>query len=139
MEDLGINNNIKILQCLIHQEALCAKISSVKGVMNVVVKGVNFVLSRRLSRRQFHQLLLETENLYGDLLYFCNVRWLSGGNMLQRMNILKEETATFFENKNMNATEFRNQEWVSNLAFFRFDIALKQLEFGGSRKAPIEM
>ena len=37
--------------------------------------------------------------------------------MLQRVYILREETATFLENKNMNATEFRNQELVSNLAF----------------------
>ena len=29
-------------------------------------------------------------SLYGDLLYFCNVRWLGQGEMLQRVYILRE-------------------------------------------------
>ena len=99
MEDLGINNNITKLQCLVHQEALCAKISSSKSVMNVVVKVVNLILSRGLNYRQFRQLLLQTENLYEDLLYFCNVCWLSRGDMLQRVRILREEIATFLKIK----------------------------------------
>ena len=37
--------------------------------------------------------------------------------MLQRVCILKEEMATFLKNTTMNATEFYNQERVSNLAF----------------------
>ena len=30
---------------------------------------------------------------------------------------LRSENANFLENKNINATKFRNQEWVSKLAF----------------------
>ena len=33
--------------------------------------------SRGLNHCQFRQLLLEAESQYGDLLCFCNVRWLS--------------------------------------------------------------
>ena len=43
MEDLEINNNITQLQCLIHQKVLYAKVSSLKSVMNIVVKVVNFI------------------------------------------------------------------------------------------------
>ena len=105
------------MQCLIHQEALCAKVASLKTIMDIVLKTVNFILSRGLNRRQFRQLLLETESQYGDLLYFCNVCWLSRGDMLQRVYRLREEIVTYLEQKNINAAEFRDQKWVCNLAF----------------------
>ena len=81
MENNEINNNIVKLQCLIHQEGgklkRCAKVASLQNIMDVVLKTVNFLLSRGLNHRQFQQLLLEAESQYNDLLYFCNVRWLS--------------------------------------------------------------
>ena len=117
MENNEINNNIVKLHCLIHQEALCAKVASLKNIMDVVLKTVNFILSRELNHRQFRQLLIEAESQYGDLLYFCNIRWLSRGDMLQRVYRLREEIATFLEQKNINAAEFRDQKWVCNLAF----------------------
>ena len=117
MENNEINNNIVKLQCLIHQEALCAKVASLKNIMDVVLKTVNFILSQGLNHCQFRQLLLEAESQYGDLLYFCNVCWLSRGDMLQRVYMLREEIATFLEQKNINAAEFRDQKWVCNLAF----------------------
>ena len=99
MEDNEINNNIVKLLCLVHQKALCAKVASLKNIMDVVLKSVNFIFSRGLNHRQFRQLLLKAESQYGDLLYFCNVRWLSRGYMLQRVYRLKEEIATFLEQK----------------------------------------
>ena len=111
------NNNIVKLQCLIHQEALCAKVASLKNILDVVLKTVNFILSRGLNHRQFRQLLLEAESQYDDLLYFCNVRWLSRDDMLHRVYRLREKIATFLEQKNINAAEFRDQKWVCNLAF----------------------
>ena len=117
MQINGIDNSIVKLQCLIHQEALCAKVASFKDVMSMVVKTVNLILSRGLNHRQFRQLLLEAESQYGDLLYFCNVRWLSRGDMLLRVYQLKEEIVTFLEQKKLNASEFRDQNWICNLAF----------------------
>ena len=38
-------------------------------------------------------------DLYGNLLYFCNVRWLSRGEMLRTVNILREKIAIFLEKK----------------------------------------
>ena len=46
MQINGIDNSIVKLQCLIHQEALCAKVASLKDVMSIVVKTVNLILSR---------------------------------------------------------------------------------------------
>ena len=82
LEDLGRNGKITKVHCLIHQEALCAKTTNLKSVMDTVVKAVNMILSHKLNHRQFRQLLLEVENQYGDILYFCDVRWLSRGSML---------------------------------------------------------
>lgn len=59
MEGLGINH--KKMHCLIHKEALCAKSSNLKDVMDVVVRAVNLILSRVLNHRQFQQRLLEVE------------------------------------------------------------------------------
>jgi hypothetical protein len=117
LEGLGIKHNVRKVHCIIHQEALCAKTSNLKDVMDVVVKAVNVILSRGLNHRQFRQLLSEAENQYGDLLYFCDVRWLSRGAMLERVYALREDIATFLESKNVNATEFRDPKWLSRLAF----------------------
>ena len=110
LEDLGRNDKITKVHCLF-------KTTNFKSVMDTVVKAANMTLSHKLNQRQFRQLLQEAENQYGDILYFCDVRWLSLGAMLARVYELRNEIATFLENKNINATEFRNPEWVFNVAF----------------------
>ncbi|XP_055490979.1 general transcription factor II-I repeat domain-containing protein 2A-like [Leucoraja erinacea] len=117
MEGLEINHEIKKMHCLIHHEALFAKSSNVKDVMEVVVRAVNLLLSRGLNHRQFQQLFSEAEAQYGDLLYFCDVRLLSRGAMLEKVYALREEIATFLEGKNVSASEFRDPKWLSSLAF----------------------
>lgn len=77
MEGLGIKHQVRKVHCIIHQEALCAKYSNFKDVMDVVVRAVNLILSRGLKHRQFQQLLSEAETQYRDLLYFCKVCCLS--------------------------------------------------------------
>ena len=83
MKDLGISHKIKKLHCIIHQKAQCAKSLKLMEVMDEVVKTVNLILSRGQNHRQFQQFLLKTQAEFGDLTYFCNVRWLSRGKMLQ--------------------------------------------------------
>ena len=46
LEDLGRNGKITEVHCLIHQEALCAKTTNLKSVMDTVVKAVNMILSQ---------------------------------------------------------------------------------------------
>ena len=117
MKDNGIDHDLLKFHCIIHQEALCAKSSGLPDVMKVVVKTVNIILSRGLNHRQFRNLLDEIESQYSDLLYFCEVRWLSRGAMLERVFDLREEIALFLEEKNVSAEEFRDH------------IALKQSQF----------
>jgi hypothetical protein len=37
--------------------------------MNIVVSTVNFIRSRSLNHRQFRELLIDTEAVYGDVIY----------------------------------------------------------------------
>ena len=59
LEDLGRNNTITKVQCVIYKEALCAKTTSSKSVLDTVAKVVNVILRRELNHRQFCPLLLE--------------------------------------------------------------------------------
>ena len=117
MKDLGISHKIKKLHCIIHQETLCARSLKLKEVTDVVVTTVNLILSRELNHRQFQQFLLEMQAEFGDLTYFCNVRWLSRRKMLQRFYALLEEIATFLISKNKNVSHFHDPLWVSSLGF----------------------
>lgn len=115
--DLGYTQEIHTFHCIVHQEALCAKSSTLTGVMTVVTKAVNLVLSRALNHRQFKSLLEEADAEYGDLLYYSEVRWLSRGRMLQRAYELREELATFLESKGFSFPELRDPAWCWDFAF----------------------
>ncbi|XP_076062391.1 general transcription factor II-I repeat domain-containing protein 2-like [Oratosquilla oratoria] len=54
---------------------------------------------------------------YNDLLYFCEVRWLSRGAMLSRLCDLRQEIATFLCQKNLpHADQFSDPQWLARLA-----------------------
>lgn len=117
-EKAGFNQKIVKLHCIIHQEALCAKSATLVDVMSVVVKSVNAILSGSLKHRQFQALLEEASANYGDLVYFCEVRWLSRGNMLARVFELHVEIGTFLAQKKLpNAALFTDPSWIAQLAF----------------------
>ena len=104
------------MHCIIHQESLCAKSANLVGVMSVVVKVVNSILSRSLNHRQFQALMDEVNVHYNHLLYFCEVRWLSRGAMLSRCD-LQQGIATFLRQKNLpHADQFSDPRWLARLA-----------------------
>ena len=116
-EAAGYTQPINKMHCIIHQESLCAKSANLVGVMSVVVKVVNSILSRSLNHRQFQTLMDEVNVHYNDLLYFCEVRWLSRGAMLSRVCDLQQEIATFLRQKNLpHADQFSDPRWLARLA-----------------------
>ena len=117
MRNVGIERNLVRTHCIIHLEALCAKSLRMQEVMRVVVKTVNFVRSRGLNHRQFQQLMEEIDSQYGDLLYYCEVRWLSRGAMLERVYQLRNELTTFVREKGLEVPEFSDSKWLSDFAF----------------------
>jgi len=105
------------IHCIIHQEALCGKNLKLKGVMEVVVKTVNFIRARALNHRQFASLLLSNESQHGELLYHTEVRWLSRGKVLRRFLDLLEEIDLFMKMKNNEVPELSDSHFITNLSF----------------------
>lgn len=64
--------------CLIHREALASQQLSgdLNGVLEVVVKTVNFIKARPLKARLFQRLCDELGADHNNLLFYCNAMWL---------------------------------------------------------------
>ena len=117
LHSAGYDNNLFKIHCIIHQEALCAKNVDVKEIMEVVVKIINYIRSNGLNHRQFQELLHDLDSQQSDLIYFCDVRWLSRGNMLQRFYELREEIIFFLEMKGKSYPQLQDPTWIAELAF----------------------
>ena len=114
------NPNIEINHCMIHRQALMVKClePTLEAVMHDVIKIVNFIKGHALNTRLFRELCQDGEAEYTDLLYHTEVRWLSRGNVLNRVWILKDELEKFMvDRKNILADKFKNPSWVAYLAY----------------------
>ena len=85
--------------CIIHQEALVARVLNMNDVMKIVVKCVNFIKKTGLNHRQFKTFLEECNAEHEDVVYFAAVRWLSKGATLMRFFLLRNEIAEFMNAK----------------------------------------
>ncbi|KYO31248.1 general transcription factor II-I repeat domain-containing protein 2A isoform B [Alligator mississippiensis] len=103
--------------CIIHQEQLCAKALEIKHVMEKVVSTVNFIRSKGLNHRQFQAFLAEIGSNHGDVIYFCQVRWLSRAATLARFWSLLDEIKTFMMNKGKDVSFMDDDAWLNDLAF----------------------
>uniref|UniRef100_A0A8C1LT94 Uncharacterized protein n=1 Tax=Cyprinus carpio TaxID=7962 RepID=A0A8C1LT94_CYPCA len=110
-------SDLVVCHCIIHQESLCAHSLKLHSVMTTVVSTINFIKSRGLNSRQFKELLSDLESEYGDLVYHCEVRWLSRADMLARFFNLREEVKQFMENKGKPVVELSDDKWLCDLAF----------------------
>ncbi|KAI4830515.1 hypothetical protein KUCAC02_002143 [Chaenocephalus aceratus] len=119
-------NELVVCHCIVHQENLCAHTLKLNNVMHTVVSTINFIKSRGLNSRQFKELLRELESEYGDLIYLCEVRWLSLASMLARFYQLREEVKQFTEMKGKPVMELSDSKWLCDLGFM-VDITSKYL------------
>ncbi|KAK1333566.1 LOW QUALITY PROTEIN: hypothetical protein QTO34_005951, partial [Cnephaeus nilssonii] len=110
-------SNLIVCHCIIHQESLCAQSLRLNSVMSTVVSCINFVKSRGFNSRQFKELLNDLHSEYGDLVYNCEVRWLSHRNMLMRFYELRDEVRQFMEMKGKPVRELIDSKWLCDLAF----------------------
>jgi len=67
--------NIHSYHCIIHQEALCAKMkdNTLNSVLKVAVKTVNCIRANALYHRQFKMLLEDCDSNYSDLILHADV------------------------------------------------------------------
>ena len=115
--DAGNVHKVHKLHCIIHQEALCAKAATLTEVMSVVVKVVNSVLASSMNHHLFCAFLEEVDAHYGDLIYFCEVCWLSRGKMLERVFELHAELVDFLAECNLPSADLlADSKWLAKLA-----------------------
>lgn len=113
-------NSVIFLHCVIHQEVLCKAALEIKHVLDVVVKLVNTIRARGLTHRQFQEFLSSIEADHSDLLYHNKVRWLSAGQVFERVWQLKNEIIEFLRqhSKLDNLQMIEDPQWISDFAFF---------------------
>lgn len=115
-----VNHNLVEFHCILHQQALCAKdsLNSLKNVMAIVTKIVNYITAHALNKRQFTKLLSEVDTQFSGLLMYNNVRWLSRGQVLNRFVELLEEIRLFLNEKGLDYPELTDVNWLNDLHFF---------------------
>ncbi|XP_072380816.1 general transcription factor II-I repeat domain-containing protein 2B-like [Diabrotica undecimpunctata] len=94
------NSNLITYQCIIHQAALCGKLSAkLKEVMDSLVKLINFMRSHSaLQHQHFNEFFPECDSAYSDLLQHNTARWLSKGQVIERFCLIKEHVISFLQN-----------------------------------------
>ena len=115
------NKQIITTHCFLHREALVAKTLGLelKGVLDEVVKMVNFIKSRPLKSRIFTKLCEEIGSEHVNLILHTEIRWLSRGRVMSRVHELKEEMLTFFtlEGKEEYSELLGDKTWCTRLAY----------------------
>jgi hypothetical protein len=94
-------NELCMFHCTIHQQK-CAKPIKLTHVISKIVGCINLIKSITHNYRQFNKFIEDIEAQYGNLIYFCEVRWLSKGKMSKRLYDLRNGIFTFLEIKVRN-------------------------------------
>jgi hypothetical protein len=88
--------NLMKRHCMIHRQVLCSMILSMPEVVPAVTKLVNCITSNSLSQRHIRAFLKAGDSEYDDVLFYCDIRWLSRGKMLLTVYELRNDIMQFF-------------------------------------------
>ena len=106
---------------MIHRYALASKTlpDTLKQVLDSVIKIFYFVKGSALQSRLFRHFCHEMGADHESLIYHTQVRWLSKGNVLQRVVELKEEIKLFLQvqGKQELRSNFDDERWCGSLAY----------------------
>ncbi|XP_063847651.1 SCAN domain-containing protein 3-like [Scylla paramamosain] len=110
------------LHCMIHRQALASKTlpSELQDTLNAIIKTVNFVKGSALNTPLFKRLCQDVDAAHETLLFHKAVRWLSRGNVVQRVFELREEISLFLRIQN-------KQDLLSAWSADSFEIRLAYL------------
>lgn len=100
--------------CMLHREALMSKTlpRSLCDDLSIVIKGSTFNI------RLFQQLYQDLEAGHDALLFHMQARWLSKGNMLQRVLELFNDVVLFLEEQGKTILEeLRNDDFHIRLVY----------------------
>lgn len=111
----------KGIHCMIHRYALASKTlpAPLQEVLNSVVKVVNYIKSGALNTRLFKELCKDMNSDHEVLLFYTAVRWLSKGNVVNRVFELKDEIKLFLEvqGKHDLVAYFNDETWKKRVAY----------------------
>ena len=83
-----------------------------------VVNNVKFNPAKALNHRQFQNFLTaKWEAGHGDVIYYCDVRWLSRAKVLKRIAELKDAIQEFMTIKNKPIFKFDDSQFKADFAF----------------------
>lgn len=105
--------------CIIHREALASKIisPSLNEVLLSVIEIVNFIKTRPIKSRCFKKMCEDMGAEHTSLLYYCNSRWLSRGNVLKRVFELRKELHCFLLEQKKYFEKFENEVFLIKLSY----------------------
>ena len=112
--------NVNVTHFMLHRYALAAKTlpPSLKEVLSVCVKVVNFVRSRAINHRIFKVLCQDLGSDHIVLLYHSEVCWLSRGEVLKRLHELKRDVSIFLKDKRSDLYEnFESKSFLYGLSY----------------------
>lgn len=82
-----------------------------------MIKIINFIRGKALNRRLFKKQLISENAKVHDLIFHCEIRWLSKSSILKRFYELKDQILKFVKDKEDFASFLKDVEWTLNLAF----------------------
>ncbi|CAG9821260.1 unnamed protein product [Phaedon cochleariae] len=111
----------KGLHCMIHRFALAIKTlpEPLQEVLNSLIKIVNYIKSSALNTRLFKELCKDMNSDHETLLFYIAVRWLSKGNVIERVFELKDELKAFLEMQEISdfMEHLNNPAWIQRVAY----------------------
>ncbi|KAF2353302.1 hypothetical protein FHG87_015941 [Trinorchestia longiramus] len=106
--------HIIVTHCILHRHALATKTLPPKLVEVLkIVDYVNYMQISALRHRIFSELCKEMGSEFEVLLYHSNIRWLSRGQVLNRVFAVRVELALFLqEHQHFHADCLKNSEFI---------------------------
>ena len=103
------------IHCFIHRQALASKTlpDHLNAIFKGLVKVVNYIKSSAVNTRLFRKLCQDMGSNFEVLLFYTSVRWLSAGNVVNRIFELREELTFFLQSQGKE--ELRNTLTQSEL------------------------
>ena len=93
--------NAKWTHCFLHRQNLASRQMSpeLHEVLSIAVKTVNYIKKNALHSRCFAALCDRLDSDHLQLLYYCEVRWLSKGRVFNRLFELRQEVNIFLNDQ----------------------------------------
>ncbi len=106
--------------CMIHRQALASKDLSpiLDQILQTTITVVNFIKTRPLKARLFAKLYDEMGADFTSLLFYCESRWLSHGNVLKQVFELRMELLQYLTRENHPSAQlFSNTDFLLKPAY----------------------